>query len=244
MTERRFVLFAHRVPPDGPILLNDLAGASGRIDVVARSVTSALLLSHGMRRDTVVTILVGPPGATERKVLRLDGRRLQMLNPDERSTAGLLGKALGKGDAGRVWSESTPGLEVRYAPLLAAIEEACTGPGNGDPRVSLSRAAPAPPPGLHECPGPLVLLDERGELEAAGEAGRWAQEGAVIFVLSDHEDLSPLEVDALEAHHPIRATLGPTALQGHHCVTLVHWLLDRAGPPGTPPPGASARPPA
>jgi len=54
---RRFLLLAHRVPPNGAFTLNDLAGGAGRMDEVARAVSTAFTLSNDLRRDTEVSIL-------------------------------------------------------------------------------------------------------------------------------------------------------------------------------------------
>ena len=56
MTERRFAIIGHRVPSSGKIILNDLAGGSGRLDVLCRAINSALFISHGIRDDTHITL--------------------------------------------------------------------------------------------------------------------------------------------------------------------------------------------
>ncbi|MCI4354125.1 MAG: tRNA (pseudouridine(54)-N(1))-methyltransferase TrmY, partial [Thermoplasmata archaeon] len=94
---RRFLILAHRVPTGGQFTLNDLAGGGGRMDELARSVSTGFLLSNDLRRDTEMTIVLSsdrPPGPRR---LRLIGERLRHLNPDERSTAALLKNALVRG---------------------------------------------------------------------------------------------------------------------------------------------------
>tara|TARA_B100000482_G_scaffold58133_2_gene40128 strand:+ start:1532 stop:2068 length:537 start_codon:yes stop_codon:yes gene_type:complete len=67
--------------------LNDLAGGSGRTDVLVRAVNAALFVSHGIRRDTDITLhLCGGPGPDRR--IWFNGETLSGVRPDERSIAG------------------------------------------------------------------------------------------------------------------------------------------------------------
>ena len=67
--------------------LNDLAGDSGRMDVLVRAVNAALFVSHGIRRDTDITLhLCGGPGPDRR--IWFNGKTLSGVRPDERSIAG------------------------------------------------------------------------------------------------------------------------------------------------------------
>lgn len=108
---RTFVVVGHDAATGPDFHVQDLPGSAGRLDVLVRCVTSALLVSHGIREDvTVYLVLQGPPDPP--KTVRLDGARLRGLNPDERSTALLVQKALDLHMAGPVWRESTPGVAV------------------------------------------------------------------------------------------------------------------------------------
>jgi tRNA (pseudouridine54-N1)-methyltransferase len=63
------------------------------MDLVARCVTASLLVSHGVRADTeFVAVLTGPPRPPRQ--VRFVGSEIRSLNPDERSTASLVRKAL------------------------------------------------------------------------------------------------------------------------------------------------------
>lgn len=102
---RRFVFLAHRVPVNGDFTLNDLPGSGGRIDVICRAVGAALFVSHGIRHDVEATVLVH-----NEVQIRILGSRVKRLNPDERSTASLLKRALEA--ANEEETESTPGIFV------------------------------------------------------------------------------------------------------------------------------------
>ena len=92
-SKRNFIVVAHRARSDGEIHINDLCGASGRWDGVARSITSALFLSHDMRRDTSIHILLMGPDDPP-KLLSIDGSSVKYLNPDERACSALMKKCL------------------------------------------------------------------------------------------------------------------------------------------------------
>lgn len=104
-TQRAFVILGHKAALTSDFTLNDLPGAAGRLDILARCVTSALCLSHGMRTDTdVYLVLQG------QIVVRFEGARVKRLNPDERSTGALVKHALKALEDGK--ERSTPGVAV------------------------------------------------------------------------------------------------------------------------------------
>ncbi len=86
---RTFILLGHRAPLTPDFSLNDLPGSAGRLDILCRCITAAFCLSHGIRRDVTVYLVL-----QNQLVIRLEGARLKHLNPDERSTGALLQKAL------------------------------------------------------------------------------------------------------------------------------------------------------
>jgi tRNA (pseudouridine54-N1)-methyltransferase len=107
---RRFVVVGHRAITSGDFKLNDLCGSTGRLDVLLRCINSAFFLSHDMRRDVeLFLILQGKPNPP--KTIRLVGSQLKYLNPDERSTGALIRNALLKKADSRE-QMSTPGIYV------------------------------------------------------------------------------------------------------------------------------------
>jgi len=107
---RRFVVVGHRAITSGDFKLNDLCGSTGRLDVLLRSINSAFFLSHDLRRDVeLYLILQGEPDPP--KTIKLVGSELKYLNPDERSTGALIRNALLK----RAYPHeqmSTPGIYI------------------------------------------------------------------------------------------------------------------------------------
>lgn len=112
---KRFLILAHKAPLDADFQLDDLPGAAGRIDVLCRAVGASLLVSHGIRRDVETTLLL-----QDQIRIRIEGRRVKRLNPDERSTAALLRRALAALSAEEV--ESTPGIFVSRGSALEELD--------------------------------------------------------------------------------------------------------------------------
>lgn len=206
---RRFLLLAHKVPVRGTFTLNDLAGGAGRLDEIARAVSTAFTLSNALRRDTEVTVLfVAEPPPAARKV-DLVGARLRYLNPDERSTAALLKNALVRAAGVEREFESSPGLSVGPVDPLAHL------------RAFLRR------------PGAVWLTEEGAPLAA------WTPEEAeVAAFLSDPFDPSAEEVEALRSSGVPRLSVGPRVLRTSQVLDVFHHELDlREGAP-TPRPDA------
>jgi tRNA (pseudouridine54-N1)-methyltransferase len=90
---RRFVIVGQKATAHPDFSLDDLPATSGRLDVLLRCVQTALLVSHGLRRDAMVyLVLLGGPSAP--RTIRIDGRSAEYVRPDERSIAGLARKLL------------------------------------------------------------------------------------------------------------------------------------------------------
>src|SRR5512137_2111803 len=112
---RRFVVLSHKVPTSGEFSLNDLPGTGGRVDVLCRAVGASLFVSHGVRPDTEVTLLV-----QNSVQVRIAGDRVKRLNPDERSTAAILQLAL-RGAAPDE-AETTPGVIASPSTLPQVLD--------------------------------------------------------------------------------------------------------------------------
>lgn len=127
---RRILFLASRATTAPGFRLEDLPGA-GRLDLVCRVVGASFCVSHGLRKDVRLDLLLrGPPDPP--RALRLDGGALRSLNPDERSTAALLQKALAVRPTGTYWQAGPAGFSIARADLGDLVD------------------------------GPVVLLDEAG----------------------------------------------------------------------------------
>ncbi|RLI89808.1 MAG: tRNA (pseudouridine(54)-N(1))-methyltransferase TrmY [Archaeoglobales archaeon] len=103
-----------------PFNLNDLPGA-GRMDILCRCVAQALFISHGIRRDVeVYLLLLGEPEPP--KAVLIKGSEVKYMAPDERNIGGILRKALGI-EVGKNWKKSSPGVYVAKKSLEELLDE-------------------------------------------------------------------------------------------------------------------------
>lgn len=119
MRVRRFLIVGHRASTSPGFSLDDLAGAAGRMDILLSAANAALLTSHGIRRDAeAALLLLGPPDPP--RLVRFQGWALRSYQPDLRSNAALLRKALEHGS--RVERETSPGIVASKATLEESLD--------------------------------------------------------------------------------------------------------------------------
>ncbi|MFB6174943.1 MAG: tRNA (pseudouridine(54)-N(1))-methyltransferase TrmY [Candidatus Nanohalobium sp.] len=157
----KFVVLAHEAPTRAKINLNNLAG-EGRIDLVARTVNSALLKSHGIREENELFLIF-----QDELVIHFNGEEVGGVNPDERSIAGLLNRAIKQ--RYREGEKVSHGVKVKekgLGQLLESFEEEVFVLKEG------GRSLPGSGPGEDAV---FVLSDHRDfkneELEALNSAG-------------------------------------------------------------------------
>lgn len=192
---RTFVIVGHKATTSPNFSLEDIPGTSGRLDILCRSVTAAFVLSHGIRKDVCVyLVLLGGEAA---KTIQLKGETLRHLNPDERTTAALLKKALAV-PATPQWAMSTSGIFVRLGglpELLADLKDAR-----------------------------LIYLREDGA-DIGGQAFE-ERDGELAFILGDHTGMTTEEEGLIESAGARVVSLGTTSLHADHCIVVLNWLLD------------------
>jgi tRNA (pseudouridine54-N1)-methyltransferase len=194
---RRFVLIGQTASASGDFSLEDLPSTSGRLDVLLRAIRAALLVSHGLRRDVLV-YLVLRGGVTASRILRIDGRTAKFLRPDERSLATLLKKTLqALPTPGPSFNEVRPGLELRTGDVTELLDEV-----GGAPCFVLDESA----------------SDVRQQAMASDDA--W-------FFIGDHLGFDVVTLALLERHGCQRISVGPVSLHSDDVVALVSNELDR-----------------
>ncbi|AJC70959.1 hypothetical protein X802_01245 [Thermococcus guaymasensis DSM 11113] len=195
---RTFIIKANEAHTRPDFKLSDLPGTSGRIDILCRFLNSAFLLSHGFRKNVRAWLLLyGPPEPP--KAIRFEGSRLKVrLNPDERSTARLIMKALKAGEGLR-----EPGKEVEVYPGLyvsnRTFEDVI--------RLTLKNSA-------------LYYLHEEGK---PVEEVRFPTN--VAFVLGDHKGLGPEDEMFLDGIAE-RVSVGKKSYLASHVVAYINIFLD------------------
>jgi len=200
---RRFIVVGSRAKTTPDFTPKDLCGGAGRWDVLIRCVNSTFFLSHGLRKNVeLYLVLLG--GSDPPKTIRFWGPGLRSLNPDEYSTSTLVLKALAI-DVSHGESPSTPGISVSKRGFSDVVKGCME-----DSMVFY----------LHEEGVDIRRADFPG-----GEQDR--DMGFLTFVLGDDTGLSPEDEELLKELGCTRLSVGPTMLHGEHCITLVHNELDR-----------------
>jgi tRNA (pseudouridine54-N1)-methyltransferase len=119
---RRFVVIGRTATASPDFLLRDLPGTSGRLDVLLRCVRAGLLVSHGLRKDTIVyLVLLGGPEAP--RSLRFDGAAARYVRPDEYSLATTVKKALSVPVDASGFVPARAGIAVARGGLETVLED-------------------------------------------------------------------------------------------------------------------------
>lgn len=200
--KRNFVIIGHRALSDGSINLKDLCGASGRWDGIARAITGSLFLSHGMRRDTAVHVVLLGPGDPP-KILSILGSSVKYLNPDERASSALMRKNLD------IHIGAEIGLTVRTSPGIYITR--------GDLKIALERLE-----------GSTYLLKEDGmDIDVILEDEKEDLTGNLNFILSDDKEFYDYELLSMERYYSEKVSVGPLPLHTYQTIIVVHSKLDR-----------------
>ena len=118
---RQFIVLGHEPPTTPDFSLADLAGGAGRLDVLCRCVNAGLFLSHGIREDVRVHLVL-----SDEYTVRFDGSTAKRLYPNERAVASRIQGALeARQDAiGHQPAEVSPGVELYRMGFESTLEAA------------------------------------------------------------------------------------------------------------------------
>jgi tRNA (pseudouridine54-N1)-methyltransferase len=193
----RFVVVGRRARASADFSLEDLPGSSGRLDVLLGCVRAALLVSHGVRRNAVVYLVLGG-GPRAPRVLRVDGADVKFLRPDERSLAILARKVLAYEGSAPGFAEARPGVALAPGGLEVALADLGA--------------------------GAIYLLDRDGQdlRDAAGIEDRRA-----VFVLGDDSGLDVETRENLAQRGARTLGVGPLGLHAEDVVAIVANEVDR-----------------
>lgn len=201
---RRFVVIGRTATASGDFSLEDLPSSSGRLDILLRCLRAALLISHGLRRDVVVYLLLeGGPLAP--RVLRVDGAAVKFIRPDERALALLVKRALATDVplGAQRFTALKPGLALANGGLDCVIAD-------------LGGAVP------------YVLEEGAPDFRDAG-----VTQADKAFFIGDQLGFAPETRAALANIGALPVSVGPTSLHSDDVVVLISNELDRhAATPG------------
>ena len=116
---RQFIVLGHDAPTTADFSLDDLPGA-GRLDILCRCIGAAVFLSHGIRDDVRIHLVV-----SDEYTLRFDSNTLRRLYPDERTIAARIRDALDQRDdaIGHLPAEVSPGMELYRFGFEATLDD-------------------------------------------------------------------------------------------------------------------------
>jgi tRNA (pseudouridine54-N1)-methyltransferase len=117
---RRFIVVGQRATTSGDFSLNDPCGGAGRLDVLLRCINSAFFLSHGLRTDVEMFLVLKGP-ADPPKTVRMLGSKILHLNPDERSTAAIIKNALSVRLPKGLEKEASEGVYISRTDLAGVL---------------------------------------------------------------------------------------------------------------------------
>ncbi|MFP4654382.1 MAG: tRNA (pseudouridine(54)-N(1))-methyltransferase TrmY [Methanohalobium sp.] len=195
---RDFIVIGHKASTSSDFSLNDLPGSAGRMDILCRCINSAFFLSHDIRTDVQVhLLLLGQPEPG--KIIRFNGENIKHLNPDERSSGALIKKALEK-NVSDVETQSTPGVWIRKGNLKTLLD------------------------GFKNESRTLAYLREGGEdiREIAGSLND------AVFILGDHLGVTDEEEEIILNTNAKLISVSPHSIHADHCILILNNELDRA----------------
>jgi tRNA (pseudouridine54-N1)-methyltransferase len=197
---RRFVLIGQKASASPDFSLDDVPGTSGRLDVLLRCMRSALLVSHGLRRDTLVYLVLYAGGTRPPRTVRIDGRIASYLRPDERTMAGRVRAMLATAAEGAGFDAERQGMAVADGGLEVVLADLGAG--------------------TH------YVLDEAGQ-DIRNEA---LDLESPVFFVGDHLGFDPLIAESLRSGGARPVRVGPVSLHADDAIAIVRNELDRRGP--------------
>ncbi len=195
---RVFVLWSHAVTSPN-FTLKDLPSSGKRMDLVARTIVSAMWLSHKLREDTMVYVVLNGSPEPPKTVVFHPG--IKRVSPDERSIALWIQKALLKyqGRRDKEWYELNNGILISGRSFQDVIKT------------------------LSEEYDTFYLLDQKGKDVEKIELKKDA-----VYVLGDHKGI-PKNDAMFVLRKGEKISIGKETYLTSSTVSVIQWLLDRKG---------------
>lgn len=199
--KREFIVRALKARTDPFFNINDLPGSGGRMDLVARCISSALFVSHKIRRNTVIHVVLEGPSKPP-KVVSFNGETLRKVSPDERNIAShirialKIGLSLKKGEE----KEVSPGIKIANKSWEKLVKEK-----------------------LQECK--VFYLHAKGEPFETIEK-EIDRNDRVCFLLGDHLGIPRKSELFLEKLGIKKISFGRVEYLASHAIVITHYKLD------------------
>jgi tRNA (pseudouridine54-N1)-methyltransferase len=191
------------------------------MDLLTRSVNAGFCISHDIRRDVeVALVLLGPEDPP--KAIRFVGSELKYLNPDERSTGALIRNALVKIHE-KNKQQHSQAIEMLDQKHKTSNNINLEGELKASPGIYISNN------GLD---GVLKFYSKKFNLIYVHEGGLDISEteltGECAFILSDDKNFTEDEDKKIKEYTKLKISLGPIIIHTDQCITVIHNNLDRA----------------
>ena len=193
---REFLLRALKARTDGNFSLDDLPDA-GRLDLVARCISSALWVAKGLREDTIIHVNLEGPRFPP-KIISFYGAKLRGFYFDEKGIAKFIKLALEKGQDLKL-NES---LEV-YSGIIVAkksFEQLIKEKQNYQ----------------------IIYLHKKGE-----DIREFKFKENILIVFGDYIGMPRKTEIFLQRHNAEKISLGRIDYHASHCIAIVNNELDR-----------------
>ena len=196
---REFILLALKARTSPDFSFTELPKA-GKMDLVCRTVSNTLWISHAIRKDTTLHIVMNGP-RNPPKIISFYGEKLSKIetNDDEITIARIIKKALKKGIKLNLneKKEVMPGVEIAKKAFETLIKE----------KIGSTQ---------------LVYLHPKGE-----DIRKAKFKEKVTFVFGDFIGLPKKTEKLLKRLEIKKISIGPKVLFASHCPIIVHNELDR-----------------
>jgi len=194
--KRVFVLKASTVITAPKFSMRNIAGSSGRLDVVCRWLLNAFRVDGQIRSDTIFyAVLEGPPNPS--KLIKVEGDKLKSFPSSEIEVARIIRDLLAMDRGEHPLAKGFSVSKMDFRKLILKLKADST--------------------------NELVYLHERGRdiLDFKFNFKR-----NYVFILGDHIGLDGASERFLASLKIPRISLGPTIYLSSQCIVIVHEFLD------------------
>ncbi len=194
---REFIIYSNKGVTTSDFHIKDLPGSGGRMDLMARSIISALWLSHDMRRNTKIYINLN--GEPEPPItVTFNGKNLRKASPNEREIGIWIKKALKrkKDLKNEEWLETHSGIQISRKSFEDLIEK----------RRNKN----------------IYILKEDGE-----DIRKKDVKEDSVYILGDNVGLPERVTEYLNDYETQKISLGPNSYFTTQSITLIQNELDR-----------------
>jgi tRNA (pseudouridine54-N1)-methyltransferase len=170
----------------------------------------------------VAIVFLGPEDPP--KTIRLIGKELKYLNPDERSTGALIRNALIKISEHKL-NQKEPEPLIKNQEHYTNNVELLNGEIESSPGIYISDSSFESIIKYYSERSTIIQLHENGTDISGIEIPEDAKD--CTFILSDDKDFTDEEEDIIKKHSYRSISISPIILHTDHCIILIHNHLDR-----------------